>query len=64
MLELLTLSGGKPVGSPDVISMVPEYLYIELPDVLSVSMVPEYLYVTEPDILSISMVPEYLYVTE
>ena len=63
MLEMLTASGGAQ-GSTEAIAMVPEYLYVILPDTLSISMVPEYLYVIEPDTLSIAMVPEYLYVVE
>lgn len=62
MLELLT-AGGKTDFDTDVISLVPEYLYVTMPDVQVVSLVPEYICINVPDTMTISMVPEYLYTT-
>jgi|AGFS01.1.fsa_nt_gi hypothetical protein len=63
MLELLTISG-KNIVNIDAAALVPEYLYVMVPEVYSPAMVPEYLYVMVPDTLSTAMVPEYLYTME
>lgn len=63
MLEMMT-AGGNNIVNVDAASLVPEYLYVMLPEVNSAAMVPEYLYVILPETLATAMVPEYLYVME